>query len=191
MSAPHATQIIEGYMARLDAELKDLSPDRRRELVEDVRNHISDARADVPEESDAELLTIIDRLGEPAEVAREARDRETERPSVATLRWAWVELAAILLTIVVWPAGVVLVWLSRVWSTREKLIGTLIGGVAFLVGFPLFGPLMGPILTKLVQLFGQPFPLLVSALGAFNIVAAIYLAVRLNRKDSVFLGVSG
>ncbi len=183
MTAPHATQIIEGYLARLSAELMSLPSDRRHELVEDIRNHISESRAALEQETDADLLNILDRLGEPSELARDALDREEGKRSVSP-RWGWIEVAAIVLTILVWPAGVILVWLSRVWSAREKLMGTLIGAVAFVVGFPLFAPLVGPIMSRLVQSLGVAAPILVPALGLFNVIGAAYLGFRLIRSKS-------
>lgn len=65
MTAPHATQIVDGYVARLEAELADVPAARRRELVDDVRAHIAEARTAMTSESDADLLNILDRLGDP------------------------------------------------------------------------------------------------------------------------------
>lgn len=39
-----------------------------------------------------------------------------------------------LLTIVGWVAGAIMLWLSRVWRTGEKLIGTLLSGVSLIYG---------------------------------------------------------
>ncbi len=183
MSGPHATQIIEGYVARLEAELAGLPADRRRELVQDVRDHIGESRAALEQETDADLHNIVDRLGEPAELAREAREREEVKRANGQ-HWGWIEVAGIVLTILAWPAGAILVWLSRVWSRQEKLIGTLIGAVAFVIGFPLFAPLVGPTLGRLVQTLGGPTPLLIPTLGFFNVIGAIYLAFRLSRRET-------
>ena len=45
----------------------------------------------------------------------------------------WTAASAVLLTPLVWPVGVVLLWLSEAWSGRDKLIGSLLlpGGLAF------------------------------------------------------------
>ncbi len=190
MTAPHATQIIEGYMARLDAELRDLPAGRQRELVEDVRSHIAESRSALAEESDADLLNIVERLGDPAELVGEVQERRGSQ-AAPTTRWGWVEIGAILLTIVIWPAGVILVWLSRVWNTSEKLIGTMIGAVAFIIGFPLFGPLVGPVLGPLVARIGSSAPLLIGTLGAFNLFSAVYLAIRLVHRESYLTGAAG
>ncbi len=186
MSAPHATPIVDGYMARLEVALLGAPPTRRAELMEDVRAHIADARAALEHETDDALLSALDRLGEPADIAREATERDdTVAPRV---RWGWVELAGLLLTIVLWPAGAILVLLSPVWTQREKIIAIAIGAIAFVIGFPLFAPLMGLVIGPLIAGLGAPLaPMLIGSLGALPIVAAAYLAWRLRSRET-YLG---
>ncbi len=59
-------------------------------------------------------------------------------------RAGWLEILALVGLIFFWPVGVVLLWISRVWSTREKLIGMLVlpGGYA-LVAIQLWWMLSG------------------------------------------------
>jgi hypothetical protein len=42
-------------------------------------------------------------------------------------------VAALVLTPLVWPVGVLMLWLSSAWSRRDKIIGSLLppGGLAF------------------------------------------------------------
>src|SRR5207249_583831 len=68
MSAPHADPLIEGYLARLRAAAADLTLGARDELTEDVRAHIAEARTREAEETDATILNILDRLGDPEEL---------------------------------------------------------------------------------------------------------------------------
>jgi uncharacterized membrane protein len=187
MTAPHASHIVEGYLARLEAELAALPADRRRELLADVREHITEARAGLEQETDGDLFNILDRLGEPAEVARAAMDARAEPasaqpPAPPSLALAWIEVAAILLLILAWPAGAILVWLSSFWRTRDKVVATVLGAVPFSLGFPLFAPLTGPILGPVVQRMGGAAPMFVGTLGLLNVVAAIYLAVCLWKR---------
>jgi uncharacterized membrane protein len=85
MTAPHADQIIAGYLARLEAALALLPSSRRRELVDDVAGHIAEARAGLSEEADADILTIIDRLGDPSEMAAEEMERtQPAAPAAST-----------------------------------------------------------------------------------------------------------
>jgi uncharacterized membrane protein len=195
MNAPHATHIVEGYLARLELALKGSDPARRAELLEDVRAHITEARAALAEETDAALLAILDRLGEPAAVADasadeappgETRDsRHPARPTAAS-HWGLLEAGALLLTFFVWPVGVLLAWLSRSWDRQEKVVATLIGGVAFVMGFPLFGPLVGAVLGPIVGALGGAAPVLIGTIGTLPLASAVYLAVRLGRRGGAF-----
>lgn len=187
MTAPHATHIVEGYVARLEVALSGLTASRRAELIADVRSHIAESRAAMAEETDALLLAIVDRLGEPAEIARDALERESDRGTGT--RWGWIEVGGLLLSIVLWPAGVILVWLSRVWTTREKAIGTAFGALPFVIGFPLFAPLVEPTLGPLLQGLGAPgAPMVMGSLGLLPVAGAAYLATRLWRRESYLTG---
>jgi hypothetical protein len=125
MTAPHASDIINGYLARLQAETADIPATERRELLDSVQEHITEARAELGEETDADLLNMLDRLGHPAELAAAERERLDITPPAAS-RPGWLELGALILTPLFWPVGVILLWTSNAWNTRDKLIGTLV-----------------------------------------------------------------
>ena len=130
MTAPHAEQLIEGYLARLRVAAFDLAPNVRNELVEDMRAHIAEARAREPEETDATILNILDRLGEPDVLVAEARPRSSvplpspSQEELSPYRPGGLEIAAVLLLPFVWIVGVILLWLSPAWTTRDKVLGT-------------------------------------------------------------------
>ena len=144
MTAPHADQLIDGYLARLGVAAADLPSSVRDELIEDMRAHIAEARAREPQETDATILNILDRLGEPGTVVAEAR----RRPDDSDLHYPGVqpgpyvpgplEIAALVLLLFLWPVGVILLWISPAWKVRDKVIGTLLppGGypAIFIVG---------------------------------------------------------
>jgi uncharacterized membrane protein len=134
VSAPHAEQIVSGYLARLEEALAGLPPARRAELVDDVRSHIAEARRGLADETDADLLNILDKLGDPADIAADARDRLGAQPAPPAVPLGMLEIAAIVALVLVWPAGIALVWLSSAWSRRDKLIATVVvpGGVLVL-----------------------------------------------------------
>jgi hypothetical protein len=135
MTAPHADQILADYMARLVAALAPVAETRRAELIDEFSAHIAEARAQLPDETDADLLNILSRLGDPAEVAA----AEIDRPDPPRRGSRALEIAAIVLLLVFWPVGVVLLWMSNAWTTRQKLIGTLLppgGYLAILVVGP-------------------------------------------------------
>ena len=132
-------KLVERYLKHLDVELDDLPRARRREIVDDISGHIAEARAGLEAETEAGVRNILDDLGDPAEIAAEARERFGVQPKKSS----FVEIAAMILLLVGgfivgigWLVGVVLLWSSNVWNTRDKLIGTLVvpGGLAL----PLF-----------------------------------------------------
>ena len=121
------------YLARLRRAGRDLPAGRRRELLAEIEGHLSEAIE--PGASDAQALTVLDRLGEPeAIIAAEMppRDELPDRRGVA--EWAAIILLPFggFIFVVGWFAGVVLLWSSRAWTTRDKWIGTLVipGGLA-------------------------------------------------------------
>jgi hypothetical protein len=134
MTALHADQLIDGYLARLRVAVTDLPSSVRDELIEDMRAHIAEARAREPEESDAAVMNILDRLGEPATVVADARERLGIRP----YRPGFLEIAAVILVPFFWPIGVILLWISPAWKARDKIIGTLLPPGGYL-GVLLFG----------------------------------------------------
>jgi hypothetical protein len=121
------------YLERLRRAGRDLPAGRRRELLAEIEGHLSEAIG--PGASDAQALTVLDRLGEPeAIIAAEMppRDGPANRRGVA--EWAAIILLPFgaFLFVVGWFAGLVLLWSSRAWTTRDKWIGTLVipGGLA-------------------------------------------------------------
>ena len=132
MTAPHANDLIDGYLARLRAAAADLPSSARDELIEDMRAHIAEARSREPQETDATILNILDRLGEPDTVVAEARRRPDAleaHPADARPRpylSGVLEIAALVFLIVMWPVGVILLWISPAWKVRDKVIGTLV-----------------------------------------------------------------
>jgi hypothetical protein len=144
MTAVHADQLVDGYISRLELALLDLPPERRSEIVDDIRAHIADERGKLEHETDADLLNLLERLGEPADIAAAARDGQSAaRQAAPAGRFGLVEVLALILTPLVWPAGVVLLWLSTSWTTRQKLLGTLVWpggypGLLFLLPLTLF-----------------------------------------------------
>jgi uncharacterized membrane protein len=120
---------VEHYLHDLEEELRDLPPARRRELLEEIREHIGEALAEVPEGEEAEVRNVLERVGEPAVIAEEARERfgiERTKPGVREI------LALILLPlggflyVIGWVVGAILLASSNVWTSREKVIGLLV-----------------------------------------------------------------
>lgn len=192
MDDPVQEQLIEAYLQDVEASLRDLPAMQRREIVEDLRAHIADAMAATGQPNEAALRTILDRLGEPAELARAARERlGVPAPAapvevVVVSRPGALEIAAIVVTALFFPVGLILAAISEQWRTRDKLIAALIPAVAFglptVVGFAVrFGAGMDP-LTALP--FADRFPrlfvsVMLPLMFSSPLLAAAYLAVRL------------
>jgi hypothetical protein len=140
-----ADRLVDDYLGRLDRELADQPPERRRELTDEIAGHIAEARAGFDGETEADVRNLLDRLGDPADIAAESR----ERPAVPRRQVGAVEILALIALLVGglilpflgWFVGVVLLWVSQAWTTNEKLVGTLVvpGGLAPGVYIGLFG----------------------------------------------------
>jgi hypothetical protein len=124
-----ADKLVEDYLKRLKAETSDLPRATRRELIQEISDHIAEARADASAASEAEIRTVLDRVGEPAEIAAEARERfgvggRPRRLEIAAL--ILLPIGGVVLPVLGWLVGVTLLWISDAWTTRDKLIGTLV-----------------------------------------------------------------
>jgi hypothetical protein len=132
-----ADDLVNDYLKQLEEELSGLPRSSRHEVAQEISAHISAARTDLADESEAEIRALLDRLGDPADIAAEARDRFGMQPR---RRRSWIEVATlvllplggVILPIVGWFVGVVLLWVSDAWTTRDKLLGTFVvpGGLA-------------------------------------------------------------
>ena len=139
-------KLVQRYLKHLEVELDDLPRDRRREIVDEIAGHIAEARAGLEHETEADVRNILEGLGDPADIAEDARERfEVKPPAQApAYKPGWMEIVALILLLLGglivplfgWVIGVVLLWVSNAWNVRDKIIGTafLPGGLAL----PLF-----------------------------------------------------
>jgi hypothetical protein len=137
-------ELVRDYLGRLEAASWPLPPDRRAELASEVREHIETALAEAGRRDAVTIHNVLERLGRPEEIVASEAEVEPVPPRWIDARLASaaarapdlgaLEIVAIfLLTIgafllpLVGPAiGLMLVWLSTRWTTREKLIATVI-----------------------------------------------------------------
>jgi hypothetical protein len=124
-----AQAVVDDYMRRLKKELKALPRAQREEILEDINQHVDQSLGRNGSASEADARTILDQLGDPSEIAGEARQRlGIERASFGAHEIAAVillPLGALALGFG-WIAGVILLWTSKLWTTGEKLIGTFL-----------------------------------------------------------------
>lgn len=131
--------LVQEYLERLARAADRLPPDRRAELVEEIREHIDSAVAAGEAGSEAELRDLLDRLGDPEEIVAAAADDDPSNPLPPAPPGRYrrpgigLEIAAVALmtlgSLIIglgWAAGAILLWTSRRWTTGEKLLGTLV-----------------------------------------------------------------
>jgi hypothetical protein len=95
-----ADALILRYLQDLESQLGDLPANRRQELLDEVQEHIAAARADLDPETEAGIRSLLERLGDPADIAAEARDRfgvQTRPARAATPR---LEVATVILLVI-------------------------------------------------------------------------------------------
>ena len=184
MTAAHASQIIDGYLRRLDAEMSNLPPGRRKELHGQIAEHIVQARSELADETDADLLTILDRLGEPDEIVAAARTTfavPAGNPGpLEIVALLLIGVGGVVFPVVPWVLGTVLVWRSRSWTPRQKYFGAYLPLVTGL------GVLLITALASGLFMRHSVFELLavgyVIASLLMPLATAIYLGMRLGRR---------
>jgi uncharacterized membrane protein len=135
---------VDEYLQRLDRSMRDLRAERRDEILTEIGEHISELLAENPAATDAEVRNVLERVGDPEDIAAEASDRLGTRAVARSdrFRTSWTDIAAVALLVlgtllitpfyrpeamvVAWTAALVLVWMSDVWSTRDKIGVTLL-----------------------------------------------------------------
>jgi hypothetical protein len=142
MHTMETDRLIEDYMRRLEHAAAHMQRARRAELVAEIRGHIETALRQEQAAGEAAVRNVLDRLGPPEEIVEAAEppfppgDR---RAGVLEI----VALLALIVPFIGWLIGTVLVFASRVWSRRDKLIGALLLLAPILVlslGFIAAGP---------------------------------------------------
>ncbi|HYT78589.1 MAG TPA: DUF1700 domain-containing protein [Actinomycetota bacterium] len=191
---------VDEYLGRLQRSMRNLPAGRRSEIVEEIEEHIEEMLAEMEATaSDADIRNALERLGDPDDIAAEARERFGIRPANPS----WTDTAAVILLpigglvlpVIGWIVGVVLLWISDVWSIRDKLIGTLVvpGGLLLPLGMMVMA--VGPAVSTSCVVFpggvsgacgSRPAPLggtvAASILLALLLLAPLVVAVYLGRK---------
>ncbi len=80
MNPTDLDNLIQDYLSRLDAALRGLPTSRRQQLVAEITQHVEESRARLPEQSEAAIRGLLDRVGQPEEIASEAMASEEPRP---------------------------------------------------------------------------------------------------------------
>ena len=199
MTAPHAEQIISGYFARLEAAMTSAAPNVRADVLNELRSHVSEARSEMSAETDADILNLLDRVGDPADIAAEASERpvfeqgSSQQEAVGLPGLAIAALLALLVgPLVTAPflgvlgglicliAGMILARSSRVWSDQDVnvagLLPILIVAVAILAAAAARG-------------VGHWWVVLVLFLGPASVIpSGIFLGIRTRQRKRPVIG---
>ena len=125
---------VDQYLRQLERGLRDLPADRRDEIVGEIEEHIVVLLGELGHApGEADVRNVLERVGEPDDIAREALD--SAEPAPQPVRWTdTAAVVALPIPFVGWIVGAVLLWLSNVWTTRDKVVGTLAGPGLFILG---------------------------------------------------------
>src|ERR671931_163894 len=112
------------YLDRLRNAARALDARERDDLVCEVEAHLMEAIP--PGATEAEVRTVLDRLGEPEEIVAVERPPVKARGAVEWLAIILLPAGGLLIPFVGWVIAVVLLWSSPAWRSRDKAIGTFL-----------------------------------------------------------------
>jgi hypothetical protein len=127
MSTSTLNPLATAYLQQVRRDGRDLPGDRLAELLVDLEEHLSAA---IPADaSDQDAREVLDRLGDPREIVAAERP-ESSAPAERRGTREWMAVFLLLFGFIAagvgWVVGVVLLWRSRAWTTKDKLVGTLV-----------------------------------------------------------------
>ncbi|MGC8626782.1 MAG: HAAS signaling domain-containing protein [Acidimicrobiales bacterium] len=149
MSDNDVDALVATYLRQLEQALGGLPAQRREQLLEEIRQHITEGRSRLAEEPPAAVRQLLERVGSPEDLAAAALEQEVDgavRPRRAPSRWGRllddVTIALLLfggaLLAVGWLVGTLLLWTSSTWTKRDKVLGTAVVPGGFLLPALLF-----------------------------------------------------
>jgi hypothetical protein len=90
-----------------------------------VHGHIEEGRTGLDPDDAASVRTLLDRVGDPADIAAEAG-----APPPGSRRWdawaPWLIIFGPVASGLGWIAGMLILWTSPTWSRRDQLIATFV-----------------------------------------------------------------
>ena len=133
-SAGEADELVQRYLAQLDAALQGVDASRREEILAEVHEHIEQGRDELDTDDPACVRTLLARVGDPAAIAAEAG-----APPPDSRRWdawaPWLIIFGPVASGLGWVAGILILWTSPTWSQRDKLIATVVSPVGLVALF--------------------------------------------------------
>lgn len=182
-------QVVRSYLAALEAAMTGVP----REVADDI---IAGVAEELDGLSAADAAARIEELGDPVFIATEARSggepvlepattpspAATSPSAYAIVTVLFLILGGFVIPVIGWVIGVVLLWASPVWTTRQKWAGALAGPVVALVGVALFVSIS---LLATVASAGSIFPAWHAVVLAAPILATVgnvWVGIRLLRS---------
>jgi len=165
---------VAAYLRELDAALSTAPAEVRAEIVAGIEEELVGLDA-------ATAATRIDELGDPVFIAAEATGATTPDSPTRTTPGGYSILTVVLLIIggfvvpvIGWIVGAVLLVASSAWTRRDKLIGTLVPALTFVVATTVFLLLRGPDAGVPAFIIG----------GAVTFIVGLLSGIRLLRRAS-------
>lgn len=119
-------KIVSTYLDQLRQALNDLPAQKRDPIIDEIAQHIQTGRDRLAHEDEVHVRQLLEDLGDYESIRREAG--LSARPHLSRIDpWVpWFLLFGGFLFGVGWLVGLVMLWSSRAFSLKEKLLGTFI-----------------------------------------------------------------
>ena len=125
MHTMETDRLVDDYLRRLEDAAAHMQRARRAELVAEIRGHIDTALRQEQAAGEAAVRNVLDRLG-PPEAIVEAAEPLSRHGDQHAGKLEIVALIALIVPVIGWLIGTVLVFASRIWSRRDKLIAAVL-----------------------------------------------------------------
>ena len=93
-------RMVREYLKALDRALTNLPSGRRAQLIEEIRAHVAELRAEHPIQSVADMESLLERVGRPEDIAAAAMD---DQQPVRGARFSRRFVTGVVLAVVVVP----------------------------------------------------------------------------------------
>jgi cytoskeletal protein RodZ len=94
--------IVDHYLERLGDALGHVPEPKKRQLIDEIAEHINEARSRLPDESEVAVLDLLDRVGRPEDIAAEAL---ADEPSSNRSRSRWPLFVVLVLVVALAAIG--------------------------------------------------------------------------------------
>ncbi|MHB1500344.1 MAG: HAAS signaling domain-containing protein [Candidatus Dormibacteria bacterium] len=129
-------RLVADFLNRVRDLTTTLPAAQQAQLLEELRSHIQEAVAE--DASEATLRRALETLGPPEAIAAAAGAKPPSSSPAPVREWlaiAMLTVGGIVLPVLGWLFGVILLWSSPRWRTRDKVLGTVLwpGGSYFML----------------------------------------------------------